>query len=273
MRRYTVRTGAIEVVTWIVAVIFLLPLYLLINISLRKPTDLSSGLIPTTDPTFQNFVDAWDQAHLGAAAVNSLIVTVASGALLVALSSLAAYGIVRMTSRWSSAAFYIFMIGLLLPLQLSLVPLYKIMRDVGLLGTILPLIIIYVGLRLPFSIFLYSQFLRQIPIDYEEAAAIDGAGPLTSFRRIVFPLVRPVTGTVLILNGLFTWNDFLTPLIYLSGTGSQTLPVAIYSFVGEFVTQWPLVFAALIIGALPVLIAFFFIQKSLIQGLASGVKG
>jgi raffinose/stachyose/melibiose transport system permease protein len=198
---------------------------------------------------------------------------VVSVALIVVLSAMAAYPLARVTARWSSFAFYGFMVGLLVPFQLGLIPLYKTMQELGLLGSVLPLIIIYVGMRIPFSLFLYVQFLRQVPADYEEAASIDGCTPLQTFFRVVLPLVRPVTGTVVILNGLFIWNDFLKPLLYLSGTGSQTVPVAIYTFVGEFATEWHLVFAALIIGALPVLVAFFFIQKSLIQGLASGVKG
>lgn len=273
MNRYTWRTGALEGVMIVVALIFLFPIYVLVNMAIRPASDLSSPIAPTTAPTFDNFFRAWNEASLGGAIVNSVIVTVVSVALLVVLASMAAYPLARITAAWSSVAFYTFMIGLLLPFQLGLIPLYKIMRDTGLLGSVIPLIIIYVGLRLPFSLFLYVQFLRQIPLDYEEAASLDGCSPIQGFFRVVFPLLKPVTGTVIILNGLFTWNDFLKPLLYLSGSGNQTIPVAIYTFVGEFATQWQLVFAALIIGALPVLIAFFFIQKSLIQGLASGVKG
>jgi raffinose/stachyose/melibiose transport system permease protein len=273
MKRYGLRTGGLEVVMVLVALAFLFPIYILVNLAIRPETDLSSPLAPTIDPTFANFGTAWVQAGLGGAIVNSAIITIVSVVLIVAFSSLAAYGIVRATSRWGSVAFYGFMIGLLVPFQLGLIPLYTTMKNLGLLGTLLPLIIIYIGMRMPFSIFLYAQFMRSVPIDYEEAASLDGAGPIRSFVQVVFPLVRPATGTVVILNGLFAWNDFLTPLLYLSGSGNQTIPVAIYTFVGEYFTQWPLVFASLIIGALPVLVAFFFIQRSLIQGLASGVKG
>lgn len=273
MNRYTARTGVLEGVMIVVGLVFLFPIYILVNLAIRPTSDLSSPLQPTTDPTFENFANAWTQAGLGGAILNSVIVTVVSVAVLVVLASAAAYAIARVTARWSTVAFYVFMIGLLLPFQLGLIPLYKTMGQLGFVGSVFPLIIIYIGMRLPFTIFLYVQFLRQVPTDYEEAAALDGCGPLQSFFRVVFPMVRPVTGTVIILNGLFAWNDFLTPLLYLSGSGNQTIPVAIYTFVGQYNTQWPLVFAALIIGALPVLVAFFFIQKSLIQGLASGVKG
>lgn len=273
MKRYTWRTGIREGVLAIAALVFLFPIYVLVNMSIRPADDLTSPLLPTAEPTLDNFARAWTQGSLGGAIMNSAIVTVASVAILVILAAMAAYPLARATARWSSVAFYAFMVGLLVPFQLALIPLYNTMLDLGLVGTIVPLIVIYVGMRLPFSIFLYVQFLRQIPGEYEEAAALDGCGPVQTFFRVVFPLVRPVTGTVIILNGLFTWNDFFVPLLYLSGTRNQTVPVAIYSFIGEYGTEWPLVFAALIIGAAPVLLAFFFIQRSLMQGLASGIKG
>ncbi|SEE90550.1 carbohydrate ABC transporter permease [Jiangella alba] len=273
MDRYTWRTGVREAVMIATAIVFAFPLYILVNIALKPSGDTSSALSPATAPTLENFQEAWQRAGLGGAIANSAIVTVVSVTIIVVVSAAAAYPIARATARWSTAAFYTFMVGLLLPLQLALIPLYQTMRDLGLLGTITPLILLYCGLRVPFSIFLYVQFLRLIPVDYEEAASIDGCSPLQTFRRVVFPLLRPVTGTVIILNGLFVWNDFLSPLLYLSGSANQTVPVAIYGFVGQYASEWELVFAALIIGALPVLIAYFFLQRSLIQGFASGVKG
>ena len=273
MKRYTWRTGIGEGAMFVIALLFLFPIYILVNLSIRAEGAGGSPLAPTTEPTVDNFIVAWNESGLGGAIVNSILVTVISVALIVVISALAAYPIARVTARWSSVAFYSFMIGLLLPFQLGLIPLYTTMRQLGLLGTLVPLIMIYVGLRVPFSLFLYVQFLRQIPTDYEEAAAIDGANRFQAFLRVVFPLLRPVTGTVVILNGLFIWNDFLSPLLYLSGTNNRTVPVAVYSFVAEFVSNWGVIFAALIIGITPVLVAFFFLQKSLIQGFASGVKG
>jgi raffinose/stachyose/melibiose transport system permease protein len=273
VKRYSWRTGALEIVMLVIALIFLIPIYILINLAIRPATDLSSPLRPTTDPTFANFGDAWDQSGMGGAITNSIIVTVVSVVLIVALSAMAAYPLARFTAKWSTASFYLFMVGLLLPFQLGLIPLYSTMKDLNLIGGIIPLIIIDVGLRIPFSIFLYVQFLRGIPVDYEEAAAIDGANQFQIFRRIVFPMLKPITGTVIILNGLFIWNDFLQPLLYLSGTNNRTVPVAIYSFVGEFTSQWGIIFSALIMGVIPILIAFFFLQKSLIKSMASGIKG
>lgn len=273
MNRYTWRTGTLEGVMIVVGLIFLLPIYILVNLSLRPASDRTSPLIPTFNPTFDNYVQAWVQSNLGGAMLNSIVITATSVVLLVVLGSLAAYGLVRSTARWSAPAFYVFVIGLLIPFQLGLIPLYKQFATIGAMGTVIPLIAIYSGLRLPFTIFLFSSFLRQIPIEYEEAARIDGASTFGTFRHVVFPLLRPVTGTVIILNSLFAWNDFLTPVIYLSGTKNATVPLAVYSFVNDNVTHWPLVFAALVIGVIPVLVVFFILQKKLIQGFASGLKG
>lgn len=273
MRRYTRTTGLLELGMVILALVILFPAYILVNIAFKPPGSGESPLIPAWNPTLDNFVNAWTQANLGQALFNSVVVTGVSVTLIVLVSSLAAYPLARSTARWSSASFYTFMVGLLLPFQLALIPLYETMRDLGLLGTHASLILFYTGVQAPFSIFLYTGFLRQIPLDFEEAARLDGCGPVRTFFNILLPLLRPITGTVVILNGIFVWNDFLTPLLYLSGTDQQTLPVAIYSFVGEFVSQWNLIFAGLIIGAIPVLIAVALIQRSLIRGYAGGLKG
>lgn len=257
----------------LVGLAFFLPIYILINLSLKRPDDPSSPLAPVTELTFQNYADAWTQGGLGAALTNSAIVTIVSVVAIILTASLAAYPLARVKQTWSRLSFYVFLIGLLLPFQLALIPLYTTMRDLGLLGSVWGLVIYYVGLQAPFSVFLYVSFLRAMPHDYEEAAAIDGAGPIATFFHIVFPLLRPITGTVVILNILLVWNDFLTPLLFLSGSSQQTVPVALFTFVGQYVSQWNLVFAGLVISIAPILAVYFAMQKNIIKGFASGVKG
>jgi len=271
--RYTWRTGVLELVMIVVALIFFVPAYVLINLSFRASNDPAGPLALPTTFTLKNYGDAWVQGHLGNALGNSAVITIVSVFVLVLCSALAAYPLARVTRRWSRIAFFTFLVGLLLPFQLALIPLYTTMRDLGLLGTVWSLILFYIGLQMPFSIFLYTGFLRALPAEYEEAAAIDGASPFETFWRVVFPLLRPVTGTVVILNVIVVWNDFLTPLLYLSGSGTQTVPVAVYSFVGQYVSQWNLVFAGLVISIAPILIVYFVLQKTVIQGFASGLKG
>lgn len=273
MTKYTWRTFALEVVMIMIGLIFLIPIYVLINMSLKSPSDLSDPLTPVTHVTFQNYVNAWQEADLAHALATSALITIASVLILVVISSLAAYPLARATKRWSRVSFYVFLIGLLLPFQLALIPLYVTMRDLGLLGNPISLIIYYAGYQAPFSIFLYTSFLRVVPSDYEEAAAIDGCGPIRSFALVVFPLLRPITGTVVILNVLHVWNDFFTPLLYLSGASNMTIPVTIFSFVGQYVSQWNLVFAGLVISIAPILIIYFLMQRTVIKGFASGLKG
>jgi raffinose/stachyose/melibiose transport system permease protein len=126
---------------------------------------------------------------------------------------------------------------------------------------------------MPFAIFLISTFLRELPAEYEEAAVIDGAGPSRAFFSVVVPLLRPVLGTVAILTAISTWNNFFVPLLYLAGSGFETVPVRLYSFVGQYASDWPVIFAGLIITVLPILVAFFFLQRAVMNGFSGGVKG
>lgn len=273
MNRYTWRTGVLEVVMIASTLVFVFPLYILFNLSIKSANDPTSPLVPTLNPTGQNYVDAWVDGGLASAMWNSFLITFFSVIIIVVISATAAYPLVRVTSRLSSAVYWLVMAGLLLPFQVALIPLYETIRDLNLLGTTWSLVLFYAGLQVPFSVFLYAGFLRSLPRDYEEAAWVDGAGPMRTFWGIVFPMLRPVTGTVVILNAILVWNDFLTPLLYLSGSDNQTIPVALFSFVGEYVSNWPLVFAGLVIGIAPILITYFILQKTVIQGFAGGLKG
>jgi raffinose/stachyose/melibiose transport system permease protein len=255
-------------------VLFLVPVYILINLAIRPVDDHSAAYLPSSRATLDNFIDAWTQSTLPSAFVTSVIVTVLSCLAVLVLSTMAAYPLARSTARLSTATFYFFLIGLLLPFQVALLPLYLVMRDLHLLGTIWSLVLFYTGVQMPFSIFLVTTFLRtSVPIDYEEAARIDGCGDLAVFRHVVVPLLLPVLGTLVILNAVGIWNDFFTPLLYLAGSNKTTIPVSIYSFVGVYSSNWPLIFASLIISMIPVLALYLIFQRYVIQGFAGGLKG
>jgi raffinose/stachyose/melibiose transport system permease protein len=273
MTRYTGRTLALEILLILAALAFVSPLYVMVNVATKSTSNTTDPITPSFPPTFDNFALAWRDAHLGNALVNTTVVTGLSIAIVVVASSLAGYAIARATSQFSRVAFFTFLIGLLLPFQLALIPLYRAMLALGLLGTLWSLVLYYSGVLLPFSIFLYTSFIRALPRDYEEAAEVDGAGSVRTFFSIVFPMVRAVTGTVIILNAVNVWNDFFTPRLYLSGSGVETVTVSLYSYVGQYSTQWPLIFGGLIIASLPILIMFFILQKKVIQGFAGGLKG
>ncbi len=273
MNRYRPRTFALELVMIAVALVIAFPVYVLVNLAVRQPSDTSSPLRPTTSPTLSNFTDAWRDGALGGALGNSLLVTGISVLIVLSVSALAAYPLARVKRNWSRGAFALIMLGLVLPFQLATLPLYQTMRDLGLLGQPWALILFYSGLQVPFTTFLYMGFIRGLPGDFEDAALIDGCGYWQAFRFVVFPMLRPITVTALVLNTVFVWNDFFTPLLYLSGSGQQTLPVAVAGFVGQYVSQWNLIFAALLISIIPILVIYFALQRSIINGFAGGLKG
>ncbi|MCS5714115.1 carbohydrate ABC transporter permease [Herbiconiux sp. CPCC 205716] len=273
MNRYTYRTAILEVVLILAAVVFISPLVVLLSVALRDGSG-DVGFLGFTWPlNFGNFATAWTESAMGASLINSAVITISSVALIVLLASTAAYTLARKTRRWSRGVFYLFLAGFLFPGQLAMLPLYLWFASLGLVGSPVAVIAINVGGFLPFAIFLYATFLRDLPRDYEEAATIDGASPGRTFVAIVFPLLRPITGTIVILAGLAIWNDFFTPLLYLSGSNSSTAPLSVYSFVSLYGANWPLVFSALIISVIPILIAYFLMQRFIIRGFASGLKG
>ncbi len=272
-RRYTWRTGVLEGVLLLGALAILFPVYLVVVNSVRGANDYDNQLVPPHELVWGNFATAWSEAKLGNALVNSLIVTGVSVLLLILVGATAAYPLARLTAGWSKLTYLALMTGLLLPFQLALIPLYSTFRDLGLLGNQSGLIVLYTGQQAAFSIFLYTEFLRSVPLDYEEAAAIDGCGRFQTFWHVTLPLLAPVTGTVGIMNAVLIWNDFYAPLLYLSGSPVQTIPLAVYQFVGAYDSQWGLIFSSLILGSIPILAAFLLMQKAVFRGYATGIKG
>ena len=272
--RYGRQTFALELGMIFVALLFLFPVYVLVSLSFKSTPEISSGGLglPSGLET-ANYSQAWQVAHLGAALVNSAIITSVSLVVLVAVGSTAAYYLARKHSRLSYGMYIVFLLGIILPFQLALVPLYRMVKDAGLLGTYSSMVIFYTGLQAPFTIFLYTGFLRALPREYGEAALVDGATHWQSFRRVTFPLLRPITGTVIILNAVFIWNDFLTPLIYLGGSPNETIPVVVYQFVGQYVSNWGYIFAAVVLATLPMLLLFLLLQRFVIKGFSTGLKG
>ncbi|GAA3579224.1 carbohydrate ABC transporter permease [Nonomuraea rosea] len=268
------RTFLLEIVMIAAAVAFMFPVYTLISLALKDPAQISqSPLALPNPPTFGNFTSAWSSAALGPSLMNSTVITVVSLIALIALGSFAAYFLARVQTRLGYGLYILFLLGIVLPFQLGMIPLYQLVTELGLIGTHAGMILFYTGIQLPFTVFLYTGFIRALPREYASAAQIDGASHLVAFTRVVFPLLRPITGTVLILNAVFIWNDFFTPLIYLGGSGFETVPVSVFAYVGQYVSQHGLVFAGLVLGALPIVLVFLALQRYVIKGFSSGLKG
>lgn len=278
MFRYTRHTLVREVVFWVVAVLYLAPFYFLVTIALKDDTEVfaTSKLAPPAAPTLDNFakvLTATGNSNVLLGLLNSVLITGGSILMMVLLGSLTGYVISRSTRQWSTLVYYLFLIAIVLPTQLGTVPLYIGARALGLTGSVWGMIILYSGMLMPLAIFLYAGFFRSLGTEFEEAAAIDGASRTQIFFRIVFPLMAPATGTVAILAGLIVWNDFFTSLIFLGGSSAQTLPVAMYYYIGSLVSAWNQIFAIVIISMIPILAFYLFAQKRFIQGFAGGLKG
>ncbi|MFT3797595.1 carbohydrate ABC transporter permease [Microbacterium sp.] len=278
MFRYTKLTFLREIGFWLLAAVFLIPFYFLVMTAFKSDDELftTSPLGGPTHLAWENFAElftAQGNTNIVQGLINSVIMTVGSIVGLVLLGALTGYVLARSTRRWSKAAYYLFLIAIVLPSQLGTVPLYIGWRAIGLTGSLWGMIILYVGMLLPLAIFLYAGFFRGLGTEYEEAATIDGASRSQVFFRIVLPLMSPATGTVAILTGLIVWNDFFTALIFMGGSANQTLPVSMYYFIGSLVSQWNRIFAIVLVSMIPILAFYLFAQKKFIQGFAGGLKG
>ncbi|MDX6486143.1 MAG: raffinose/stachyose/melibiose transport system permease protein [Gaiellaceae bacterium] len=277
MVRYTRRTLMRELVLILVGVLYCLPFYLLVAIALETTAQAyQTPLSFPSPPHLDNFRQAWStggQAGLASAFGSSLVITLSSVAGLVVLGSLCSYTLARRTGRLSSFLYMTCVLGIIVPFQLAIVPLYVGMRHLGLVGSYIGMIVLNVGLLMPLTIFLYTGFIRALPRDYEEAARVDGAGLVRTYARVVFPLLRPITVTVAVLLGVIVWNEFFVALIFLTGSRIQTLPVALYSYAGAYVTRWNLIYAGVVISVGPILLFYLFAQRHLIRGFSAGVKG
>jgi raffinose/stachyose/melibiose transport system permease protein len=274
MKRRSWGMRMLEVLLWVVAAsMVLLPLWLLVSVAFKTGQDAYTGLALPDPWYFGNFATAWTQGGLGRAFLVSLLITVVSVGVAVLISALAAYPLSRVTSRWSSALFGLFMLGVIIPANLAVFPLYSTMLHAGLVGNVSSVILIYIGQTIPLTVFLYTGFLRGLPRDYEEAARIDGAGWFRTFRSVVFPLMRPVTGTAIVVSGINVYNDFFVPLLYLNGGNNVTVPLALRQFASTYFTNNGVIFAGLLMALVPVLIFYILLQKRVITGFAGGLKG
>ncbi|MFI6294930.1 carbohydrate ABC transporter permease, partial [Nonomuraea sp. NPDC050790] len=206
--------------------------------------------------------------------INSITVTLLSITVLTVVSAMLGHYIARTRSRFGRIALLVLLAGLMIPPQVILVPVTHVLNATHLMGTISGLVLFNVGYYVPFGVFVFSGFIRNIPIDVEEAAAIDGSSRLSTFWRVVFPLLRPATASVLIFLGVWIWNDFLNPLIILGPQGGTTVTVGLYRSLGQFQRDYGATFGLMFMATLPILLFYLLLQKHFVKGLTGGaVKG
>jgi raffinose/stachyose/melibiose transport system permease protein len=255
------------------AALFAVPLYVaLVNVVKdgpeisRSPASLP---IPPTLANIQAVVSRPD--HLfWASLTNSILVTSLSIAILTVLSALLGHYIARTRNRWTRWLTLLLLSGLMIPPQVILMPVTQVLRAVGLMTTLAGLVLFNVGYYVPFGVFVFTGFIRAIPVELEESAALDGATRMQAFWRIVFPLMRPATASVLIFLGVWIWNDFIDPLIILGPSQGTTVTTGIYRSIGQYQVDFGAMFALMFLATLPVLIFFLALQKHFVKGLTGG---
>jgi len=221
-----------------------------------------------------NFTEAWKEADLTTAFRNSVVVTAASVFLSTATAAMASFAIARLRLRGSTVVQLLLLAGLVLPTQLIVIAAFVEMRWLGLIGTLWPVILFYAVLGMPLGVLFLVGFFRSIPVALTEAAAIDGAGTWRQFVDIVLPLSRAPVLTVAILNSVWIWNDFFIPLVFANKEALQTVPLAILNFYGENTTNYGLIFAGVVMSALPVVTVYILMTRQFIGGvMAGGIKG
>lgn len=205
---------------------------------------------------------------------NSLFVVGVSVALVLLISAMAGYALARLKFRWNKALFGLIVAAMVVPLHITLVPVYLMTRDLGLYDTPFALIGPYVASSLPVSIFILTEFMRQIPRELEEAAELDGCGPGAIFVRVFLPLSGPGLATVAIYNAIHLWNEFIFAYVLTSSPGNRTLPLALWDFQGEFSSNIPAMLAVVTLGSLPLIVAYAFGQERIVRGMMAGaLKG
>lgn len=259
----------------VIGLIHLIPFYVLVTTSLKGKGDFSSKWAFPIDIEWSNFAEAWEQANLGSALMNSIIITFFAGLLLIVLGSMAAYPLARRQTKLNKFVFALIISIMVVPPLTALVPLYKLVVDIGMMNTRTIAVLNNVASFSPLAIFLYTSFIRStVPKELEEAARIDGASTMGIFFKIVFPLLKPITATVLIVTCVYIWNDFQFAIFFLQADEVKTFTVTLQGFFGENTNNLNLVGAASIITMLPMTILFLFLQRFFIRGLAGGaVKG
>lgn len=275
--RHIISDILLTLILAIFALYTLFPIGFLFINSFKGQSEIVKGPLdlPTTWD-FSYIFNAIDQINLIGSLGFTVLITVTSVALLVVVSSLAAWVMVRSKSVLSKVLFYSFTAAMLIPFQSVMYPLLNVMENIG-LKNVFGLIIMYGGFGLSLSVFLYHGFLKSVPQSLEEAAVIDGANIFQLFFKVVLPLVKSTTVTVIILNAMWIWNDYLLPFLIIGNSEQKTLTLELYyakNLSGQYGNPWELIFPAVAISILPIIILFLILQKHIVKGVSDGaVKG
>lgn len=261
---------AIFIIGLVLSIAYVLPFFLvLVNSFKPKFEILANPLALPIKFTWDNFGQALSKMNFFFSLTNSAIVTVLSVTALILLSSMLAYYLSRSNNRFTKGIFMILVASMIVPFQALMIPFSGLFAPLVEGRNIPMLIFFYMGFGTALSTFLYHGFISNIPKELDEAAAIDGASDFTIFWRIIFPMLRPITATVAIINALWIWNDYLLPRLVLD-QGSQTLPLSTYLFYGQYATEYGQAMAGLLLAVLPIIVFYLILQRQFITGISQG---
>ena len=253
---------------------FLTPVIWVISLSLRSKKTVFTALFFTRDLHFENYLVSWTTFHMGRLFLNSAIITGVSVGVILAISSLAAYAFCRLRYRGSEFFFYLILMGMMIPPAAVVIPLFLIMKNLGLYNTHLALILAYIAFGLPIAVLIFRGFFLSVPAELIEAARIDGSAETRTFVSIILPLSTPAIATVVIFSFMQNWNEFLLGLVLLKDRVLYTLPVGMANLVGQWDSPWQLIAAAVVVASLPIFIIYLMIQDLYVRGLTAGaLKG
>ena len=274
MRKRQNRNNIIRaVILWALSLIVIVPfLIVLLNAFKTKSEALGMSLTLPTQLHGENFSKVWKDGNILRSYGNSLFITITSVAISVAVSAMCAFVLSRNRNKLNRALYVLFSLGLMFPI--SMVTVVKVMRVLGLYNSRIGVALLYAALMTPLSVFLYYGFIGGIPKELDEAAIMDGAGPVRLFFQIIIPVIKPVTVTVIMINFLNAWNDFTIPMYLLPDPDKAVVVQQVYNFYGTFTASWNLVCVTILYAILPILVVYVFGQKYIISGMVAGsVKG
>lgn len=248
------------------------------NVSMKTNTEFlqTSPWQPAEDFRWGNYGNAWDSANVSAFFGNSVVVSVTATLLGVVIAVFAAYPIARIPFRGSNFVLTFFLLGLMVPWMVTFIPLYMTLLDLGLLDTRTGLILVYATYNLPFNVFVLVGFMRTLPHELEESAAVDGAGPTRTFVSVIVPLLGPGLASVTIISFLQNWNEFFYALVLIQSKDKMTLPLGLFQLgqAADYGTNWVTLFAGMMITVVPVLVVFALMQNQVTKGITAGaLKG
>ncbi|WP_150265114.1 carbohydrate ABC transporter permease [Paenibacillus tepidiphilus] len=265
----------LEIIMILLALLFLSPFYFLLVNSVKSFGEiLSNAAAWPTEFVWSNYTQAWKLARFSEAFRNSFVITVICVILIALFAAMAAYRMVRADSKFNRILLLLFVAAMVVPFQTIMIPILQVVNFLGVNNSIAGLIMAQLGLSIPMAIFLFHGFIKSVPLEIEEAATVDGCNPLTVFFRIVLPLLKPMLMTIIVLNALGIWNDYLLPSLILQAPELRTIPLATFSFFGQYTKQWDMALPALTLGVAPIVIFYLFMQRYIVEGIAAGsVKG